>query len=171
MKFGRGWFCKHLQTCKKRLQANYSSTLWPGGDGVRPGDIPERFDFQCPIHRHLRNIDCLTARTACLVMNVSFVSCRSRKKEEKKAILRCASSGHSKQTWAIYFTPSISMALSIQLPLPAPRCFKSFFSDTALKKFVNNNYKRRKLRKTEKTVFFARAEFCKTNKSIACNLF
>jgi hypothetical protein len=40
------------------------------------------------IHRHLRNIDCLTARTACLVMNVSFVSCRSRKKKKRR--LFCA---------------------------------------------------------------------------------
>jgi hypothetical protein len=39
-------------------------------------------------HRHLRNIDCLTARTACLVMNVSFVSCRSRKKKKRR--LFCA---------------------------------------------------------------------------------
>jgi hypothetical protein len=39
-------------------------------------------------HRHLRNIDCLTARTTCLVMNVSFVSCRSRKKKKRR--LFCA---------------------------------------------------------------------------------
>jgi hypothetical protein len=39
-------------------------------------------------HRHLRNIDCLTARTACLVMNVSFVKCCSRKKKKRR--LFCA---------------------------------------------------------------------------------
>jgi hypothetical protein len=39
-------------------------------------------------HRHLRNIDCLTVRTASLVMNVSFVSCRSRKKKKRR--LFCA---------------------------------------------------------------------------------
>jgi len=36
-------------------------------------------------HRHLSNIDCLKARTACLVCFISTVNGRS-KKEEKKAI-------------------------------------------------------------------------------------
>ena len=37
------------------------------------------------------------------VFFISTVNGRSKKKEEKKPILRCASSGHNKQTWAIYF--------------------------------------------------------------------
>jgi hypothetical protein len=42
-------------------------------------------------HRHLKIIDCLTAR----VFFISTVNSRSKK---KKPILRCASSGHNKQT-------------------------------------------------------------------------
>ncbi len=46
-------------------------------------------------HRHLRIIDCLTARTACLVCFICTVNGHSKKKkEEKKAIMGCASSGH-----------------------------------------------------------------------------
>jgi hypothetical protein len=36
------------------------------------------------------------------VFFISTVNGRSKKKE-KKPILRCASSGHNKQTWAIFF--------------------------------------------------------------------
>jgi hypothetical protein len=41
------------------------------------------------LHRHLRIIDCLMACTACLVCFIS-----TAKKEEKKAIMGCASSRH-----------------------------------------------------------------------------
>ncbi len=44
-------------------------------------------------HRHLSNIDCLTARTACLVCFIGTVNGRSEKKE-KKHIKTGASSGH-----------------------------------------------------------------------------
>jgi hypothetical protein len=44
-------------------------------------------------HRHIRIIDCLTAHTACLVCFISTVNGHN-KKEEKKAIMGCASSGH-----------------------------------------------------------------------------
>jgi hypothetical protein len=46
-----------------------------------------------PEHRHTRIIDCLMACTACLVCFISTVN-RNSKKEEKKAIMGCASSGH-----------------------------------------------------------------------------
>jgi len=46
------------------------------------------------LHRHLRITDCLMARTACLVCFISTVNGHS-KKEEKKAIMGCASSGHT----------------------------------------------------------------------------
>ncbi len=49
---------------------------------------------QCPFHRHLSIIDCLTTRTACLVRFISTVKGRSKKKKEKKPITSCASSGH-----------------------------------------------------------------------------
>jgi hypothetical protein len=36
-------------------------------------------------HRHLRNIDCLTARTACLVSFISTVNgCSKRKRKRKR---------------------------------------------------------------------------------------
>jgi hypothetical protein len=40
-------------------------------------------------HRHLRNIDCLTVRTACLVCFISTVKDRS-KKIKKRSLLRAA---------------------------------------------------------------------------------
>jgi hypothetical protein len=55
-------------------------------------------------HRHLRNIDCLMA----CVFFISTVNGRS-KKEEKKPIMSCASSGHINKTLAIYLGLSISM--------------------------------------------------------------
>ncbi len=39
------------------------------------------------VHRHLRNIDCLTEHTACLVCFISTVNGRS-KKRKKRSILR-----------------------------------------------------------------------------------
>jgi len=36
------------------------------------------------MHRHLRNIDCLTARTACLVCFISTVNSRSKRKRKRK---------------------------------------------------------------------------------------
>ncbi len=45
-------------------------------------------------HRHLKNIDCLTARTACLVCFISTVNGHSKKKKEKKPIMRGTSSDH-----------------------------------------------------------------------------
>ncbi len=45
-------------------------------------------------HRHLRNIDCLMARTACLVCFIRTDNGCSQKKEEKKPITSGASSGH-----------------------------------------------------------------------------
>jgi hypothetical protein len=49
--------------------------------------------FYCSNHRHLRNIDCLMVRTACLVCFISTVhSCI--KKEKKNPIKTSASSGH-----------------------------------------------------------------------------
>ncbi len=46
-------------------------------------------------HRHLRNIDCIMARTACLVCFISTVNGRSKKKKEKNPIMSGASSGHT----------------------------------------------------------------------------
>jgi hypothetical protein len=58
----------------------------------------------CVAHRHLKIIDCLTAR----VFVVSTVNGRSKK---KKPILRCASSGHINKIKQSIFAPSISMVL------------------------------------------------------------
>jgi hypothetical protein len=49
-------------------------------------------------HRHLSDIDCLMARTACLVCFISTVNGRS-KKQQGKCLGRCgASSGHTTKT-------------------------------------------------------------------------
>ncbi len=45
-------------------------------------------------HRHLRNIDSLMARSACLVCFISTANGHSKKKTEKKAITGGSSSGH-----------------------------------------------------------------------------
>jgi hypothetical protein len=52
--------------------------------------------FIVKAHGHLKIIDCLTAR-------VFFISAVNGCSKKKKPILCCASSGHNKQTWAIYF--------------------------------------------------------------------
>ncbi len=47
--------------------------------------------FVCKYHRHLRNIDCLTAR-------VFFISTVNGCSKKKKPIMSCASSGHINKT-------------------------------------------------------------------------
>jgi hypothetical protein len=54
------------------------------------------------VHRHLKIIDCLTAR----VFFISTVNGRSKK---KKPIMSCASSGHINKLKQSIFAPSISM--------------------------------------------------------------
>ncbi len=49
--------------------------------------------YYCSNHRHLRNIDCLTVRTVCLVCFISTVN-GCIKKEKKKPIKTGTSSGH-----------------------------------------------------------------------------
>jgi hypothetical protein len=45
-------------------------------------------------HRHLSNIDCLKARTACLVCFISLLMATAKKEKEKEALKDGASSGH-----------------------------------------------------------------------------
>jgi hypothetical protein len=52
-----------------------------------------------------KNIDCLTARTACLVCFISTVNSRSKKRKEKKPIMSCASSGHITKLKQSIFAP------------------------------------------------------------------
>jgi len=57
-------------------------------------------------HRHLRiYIDCLMARTACLVCFITTVNGRSKKNKEKKPIMSCASSGHITKLKQSIFAP------------------------------------------------------------------
>ncbi len=54
----------------------------------------DKFSAASITHRHLWIIDCLTARTACLVCFISTVNGHNKKRKEKKAIMGCARSGH-----------------------------------------------------------------------------
>jgi hypothetical protein len=47
-----------------------------------------------PAHRHLSNIDCLMAHTACLVCFISTINGRSKKKKRLSLGRTGASSGH-----------------------------------------------------------------------------
>jgi hypothetical protein len=59
------------------------------------GGIDDVHVLICADHTHLRNIDCLTARTTCLVCFISTVNGHSKRKKEKKpSITSGASSGH-----------------------------------------------------------------------------
>ncbi len=57
--------------------------------------FPAKTLVLCWTHKHLRNIDCLTACTPCLVCFIGTVNGRSKKKKEKKPIMSGASSGHT----------------------------------------------------------------------------
>ncbi len=61
-----------------------------------------------------KNIDCLMARTACLVCFISTVNGRS-KKREKKPIMSCASSGRITKLKQSFLHLSISMGFLEQI--------------------------------------------------------
>jgi hypothetical protein len=61
-------------------------------------------------HRHLSNIDCLTARTTCLVCPISTVNGHSKKKRKKAKNVALVAG--TQQTLSNIFFLSISMVIS-----------------------------------------------------------